>query len=234
MIFMNNYEWVLFDADETLFHFDAFRGLQRMFLGFDLDFNEQDYHAYQVTNKSLWVAYQQGNISAQHLQQARFDLWSKKLEVPPADLNDAFLEVMADISEPIDGAISLLQTLKGHTKLGIVTNGFTQLQQKRLDRTGLKDYFDILVISEQVGVAKPHIDIFEHALSAMGWPDKEKVLMVGDTLETDILGAQNAGLHTCWLNSTKKPNVIEIEPNYQVSSLIELEQRFKLEKVVES
>ena len=225
---MNNYEWVLFDADETLFHFDAFRGLQQMFSSFDRHFTEQDYHAYQVTNKSLWVAYQQGSISAQHLQQARFHGWAQQLDVPPADLNNAFLAAMAEISEPIEGAMSLLQALKGKRKLGIVTNGFTQLQQKRLDRTGLTDYFDMLIISEQVGVAKPHIDIFEHALAAMGRPDKERVLMVGDTLETDILGAKNAGLHTCWLNAANKPNSIEIEPNYQVRSLIELERRFQL------
>ena len=223
---MNTYEWILFDADETLFHFDAFTGLQRVFSIYDGHFSEDDYQAYQAINKSLWVEYQQGSISAQHLQQTRFHPWSHKIGMSPGELNNAFMAAMAEISVPLEGAISLLRALKGRVKLGIVTNGFIELQQNRLERTGLNDYFDVLVISEQVGVAKPHRDIFDHALSAMGKPDKERVLMVGDTLETDILGGRNAGLHTCWLNSANKPKSIEIEPTYQVSSLMELEQRF--------
>ena len=101
--------------------------------------------------------------------------------------------------------------------------GHKAAQQVRLERTGFRDYFDVLIISEQVGVAKPHPDIFEHALSTMGHPSRERVLMVGDNPDSDILGGLNAGLHTCWVNADNKPEPAGIKPYYQVSSLSELE-----------
>ena len=221
---MKTYEWILFDADETLFHFDAFSGLQLMFSNFGVSFSQQNYHKYQMVNKPLWVDYQNGDITAQQLQHQRFSTWADHLQVSTQHLNSAFLNAMAEICTPLEGAVSLLNNLKSKTKLGIITNGFTELQQIRIERTGLKGYFDLLVISEQVGVAKPHRDIFDHALSNMGNPDREQVLMVGDNPDSDILGGINAGLDTCWLNVDNKPAPEGITPHYQVSSLPELEK----------
>jgi len=220
---VKTYEWILFDADDTLFHFDAFSGLQRTFSHFGVEFTQQDYQAYQTINKSLWIDYQNGDITAQQLKHQRFNTCADKLQISPEDVNSAFLAVMAEICSPLEGAISLLSALKGKAKLGIITNGFTELQQVRLERAGLRDHFDLLVISEQVGIAKPHRGIFDHALSIMGNPAREQVLMVGDNPESDILGGINAGLDTCWLNVDSKPVPEGITPQYQVSSLTELE-----------
>ena len=221
---MKAYEWILFDADETLFHFDAFSGLQLMFTQFGVEFSPQDYQEYQMINKPLWTDYQNGAISAQQLQHRRFDLWSNKLRITPDELNSAFMMAMAEICAPIDGAVNLLNALKDRAKLGIITNGFIELQQVRLERTGLREHFELLVISEEVGVAKPHRDIFEHALTLMGSPRRENVLMVGDNPDSDILGGINAGLDTCWLNRDNKPTPDGIIPKYQVGSLWNLEQ----------
>ena len=147
-----NWDWILFDADETLFTFDAFGGLQRMFLDYSVTFTAEDFQDYQAINKPLWVDYQNGAISALQLQHQRFEGWSERLSVPAGDLNAAFLNAMAEICVPLPGAVSLLNALKDKVKIGIITNGFTALQQIRLERTGLRDYFDLLVISEQVGV----------------------------------------------------------------------------------
>ncbi|MGL4269363.1 MAG: pyrimidine 5'-nucleotidase [Plesiomonas sp.] len=216
------YEWVLFDADETLFHFDSFSGLQQMFAGFGIDFSRQDYAEYELLNKPLWVEYQNGNITSHDLQTRRFSQWAARLQVTPQILNNAFQQAMAEICTPLDGAVQLLDNLKGRVNLGIITNGFTELQQVRLENTGLQDHFDILVVSEEVGVAKPDRKIFEHALTLMGDPVRDKVLMVGDNPDSDILGGFNAGLHTCWLNRTQQTPPAHISPNYQVSSLHEL------------
>lgn len=220
---LNHYDWILFDADDTLFHFDAFSGLKRLFALYNVQFTDQDYQDYHVVNKALWVDYQKGTITAQQLQHRRFNAWAEKLKVSPATLNSGFLEAMAAICTTLDGAVSLLNALKGKVKLGIITNGFTELQTVRLERTGLKGHFDVLVISEQVGVAKPHRGIFDHALSIMGNPARSRVLMVGDNPESDILGGINAGLDTCWLNVNNKPAPKDIIAKYQVSSLPELE-----------
>lgn len=218
-----HYEWILFDADETLFQFDAFAGLQLMLSRFNVDFTESDYQAYQAINKPLWVRYQNGEITAKALQCQRFDFWSERLEVSSEDLNSAFLLAMADICIPLEGAVNLLETLKGKVKLGIITNGFTELQQVRLERTGLQHYFEFIVISEEIGFAKPHSGIFDHALLLMGHPERQRVLMVGDNPDSDVLGGINAGFHTCWLNSDNRETPLHITPNYQVSSLYELE-----------
>lgn len=221
---MKAYKWILFDADDTLFHFDAFSGLKHMFSHFGIQFTQDDYCEYQTLNTSLWVEYQNNKITAQELQQRRFYRWEKRLRVPAQELNKAFLISMAEICQPLDGATDLLHSLKGKAKMGIITNGFTELQEARLNRSGHKDFFEILVISEQVGVAKPHIDIFAHALSLMDNPNKEEVLMVGDNPDSDILGGLNAGFDTCWFNPKNNPLPLGITPHFQVASLQELRE----------
>jgi 5'-nucleotidase len=219
-----NWDWILFDADETLFTFDAFGGLQRMFLDYSVTFTAEDFQDYQAINKPLWVDYQNGAISALQLQHQRFEGWSERLSVPAGDLNAAFLNAMAEICVPLPGAVSLLNALKDRVKIGIITNGFTALQQIRLERTGLRDYFDLLVISEQVGVAKPDRKIFDYTFEQMGQPPRDRVLMVGDTAESDILGGINAGIATCWLNAHGRSLPEGIMPTWEVTTLSELER----------
>ncbi len=222
---LKSYEWILFDADETLFEFDACRGLKQMFAGYGVEFSDHDFAEYQTVNKPLWVQYQNGEISATQLQHQRFQLWAQRLSQAPAQLNSDFLAAMAEICQPLHGVSNLLNALRGRVKLGIITNGFTELQQRRLERTGFREHFDLLVISEQVGVAKPHPQIFEHALTAMGTPARERVLMVGDNPEADIVGGLNAGMHTCWVNADNKPIPKHIAPHFQVTSMVELERK---------
>ncbi|MXR69312.1 pyrimidine 5'-nucleotidase [Shewanella sp. JBTF-M18] len=217
------YQWILFDADETLFHFDAFKGLQLMFSRFGVDFTLADFEEYQTVNLPLWVDYQDGKISARHLQVTRFERWAEKLSVTAEHLNSAFLKAMADICTLLPGAAELVDALYGKVKMGIITNGFTDLQTVRLERTGLLHAFSPVVISEEVGVAKPDVAIFEHALSQMAHPPREHVLMVGDNPHSDIQGGLNAGFDTCWLNRASQPAPEGITPHYQVASLTELQ-----------
>ncbi len=218
------YDWILFDADETLFHFDAFQGMQLMFSRKGVDFTQQDFEQYQAVNKPLWVDYQNGKINADQLKQIRFQTWADQLDTTTQELNNAFLMAMADICSPLSGAAELIKALAGKVRLGIITNGFTELQQVRLERTGFAQYFELVTISEQVGVAKPDEQIFAHAYERMGKPPKGRVLMVGDNPHSDILGGINFGIETCWLNVTAQPDISGIEPNYTVNSLLELQK----------
>jgi len=221
------YKWVLFDADETLFHFDAYQGLKMMFSQFEVDFTLADYEIYQKLNKPLWVDYQNGDISAKQLQNQRFESWSNKLKISTEKLNSEFLHAMADICKPLDGAKELIDCLSKKVKMGIITNGFTQLQTIRLEKTGFKEAFSTLVISEQVGIAKPDVGIFQHAFNQMGNPNKNEILMVGDNPHSDIQGGMNAGVDTCWLNVDKKAAPQGIVPTHEVHSLWQLLDKFK-------
>ena len=220
---MKKWDWIFFDADETLFTFDSFSGLQRMFLDYSVTFTAEDFQDYQAVNKPLWVDYQNGAITSLQLQHQRFTSWAERLNVKPGDLNDAFMNAMAEICAPLPGAVSLLNALKGKVKMGIITNGFTSLQQIRLERTGLREHFELLIISEEVGVAKPDRRIFDYALEQAGNPDRSRVLMVGDTAESDIRGGMNAEWATCWLNAHQRPLPEGITPDWTVTSLHELE-----------
>jgi len=218
------YDWILFDADETLFSFDAFTGLQTMFARLGVEFTEQDFAEYQLVNKPLWVQYQDGQISASHLQQERFVGWAEKLNTTAFELNRLFLEAMADICEVLPGVKEVLELIQGRAQLGIITNGFTQLQSVRLNKTGLSDYFQHVIISEEVGVAKPDKAIFDFAFDKMGQPNKQRVLMVGDNVHSDVLGGINAGVETCWLNWNGALKPADIDPHYQVADWTELKQ----------
>lgn len=218
-----NYDWVLFDADETLFRFDDLRGLKNMFKNYAIEFTEQDYKEYKEINSKLWKDYQNGIITADEIRQKRFKQWGERLGKTSMQLNSDFLTAMANICEPLEGTVSLLNSLKGKVKMGIITNGFTEWQEIRLERLGLTEHINLVVTSEQAGVAKPHRNIFNHALSRMDNPSRERVLMVGDTFESDIKGGIDSGLHTCWFNAHNKPLTADTHPTYQVTSLSELE-----------
>ena len=197
--------------------------MTRMFKKYGVNFTKDDYIHYQKTNKQLWVDYQNGVISADYLQVTRFNEWSAKLNVSAKELNDAFLDAMAQICEPLPGAVELLNKLKPHARLGIITNGFARLQTVRLEHTGLKDMFEWLVISELVGIAKPHKAIFEHTFELMGNPNKGQILMVGDTASSDILGGNNAGIDTCWLQHPGEQLPEGITPTYTITKLEQLQ-----------
>ncbi len=217
------YQWILFDADETLFHFDAFAGLQRMFAGYGVEFGKEEFIEYQLVNKPLWVDYQNNEITAQQLQETSFEEWAKKVGVTPKAMNSAFMMAMAEICTPLDGARELLDSLlASNVKMGIITNGFTELQKIRLEKTEFSHYFELIVISEQVGIAKPDKRIFEHTFSMIGNVDLSTVLMVGDNPDSDVLGGMNAGIDTCWLNVDGKACPEGVEPTYEVASLFDL------------
>lgn len=216
------YDWILFDADETLFSFDAFAGLTRAFSKLGFDFTEQDFTQYNVLNQLLWAKYQNGEITSKQLQEERFAQLSSRYCVSPAKLNHCFLDAMAELCMPLEGVRETLPLLAKKAKLGIITNGFIQIQEARLNNTGLKEYFSLVVVSELVGVAKPSAMIFESAFEQMGRPDKARILMVGDNLASDILGANNAGIDGCWLNPERKNISSDITAKYVVSSWHEL------------
>lgn len=217
------YHFVLFDADETLFSFNVMAGLQAVFAKYDVDFSQADLLHYQNTNKPLWIDYQNGEISADYLQITRFNEWANRLNVPAMQLNHEFLDAMVSICEPLPGAVQLLNKLKTKAKLGIITNGFNRLQHARIKHTGLENMFDWLVVSEIVGLAKPDKAIFDYTFNLMGNPNKDKILMVGDTLSSDILGGQNAGIDTVWLQHTNVPEHANIKPTHTIQSLHQLE-----------
>ena len=216
------YNWVLFDADETLFSFNSYLGLTAMLKRYGIDFTNEDYDAFQAVNKLLWVAYQNNEITAEDIQMRRFAKLSKQTGVNQIQLNQELMAEMAKVSKPLDVVMEMLEALYPEVKMGIITNGFTELQQQRLQNTQTERFFEMVVVSEQIGVAKPDRKVFDYAFSLMDDVDKTKILMVGDTLASDILGGYNSGIDTCWFNHANLVNDTKIQPTYEIKDIREL------------
>ena len=216
------YNWVLFDADETLFSFNSYLGLTAMLKRYGIDFTREDYDAFQAVNKLLWVAYQNNEITAEDIQMRRFAKLSKQTGVNQIQLNQELMAEMAKVSKPLDDVLKMLEALYPEVKMGIITNGFTELQQQRLQNTQTERFFEMVVVSEQIGVAKPDRKVFDYAFSLMDDLDKTKILMVGDTLASDILGGYNSGIDTCWFNHANLVNDTKIQPTYEIKDIREL------------
>lgn len=216
------YQWILFDADETLFSFNSYLGLKAMLVRYGIEFSEADYDAFQAINKPLWVAYQNKEITIQELQTTRFAKLAEQTGKEPLALNKELMAEMAIVSKPLPNVMEMLNELYSKVKMGIITNGLEALQQKRLENTGTTKFFEIIVVSEVVGVAKPNAKIFEYAFEQIGDIDKSQILMVGDTLSSDILGANGVGIDSCWFNHIGENNTTEIKPTYEITDIKQL------------
>lgn len=216
------YDWILFDADETLFSFNSYEGLKPLLKRYGIDFTPADYEAFQAVNKPLWVAYQNKEITAEQLRDIRFRQLAEQTGESTENLNLGLMNEMAKVSKPLPNVMTMLNALHGKAKMAIITNGFHSLQDKRLKNTETLHFFEFVTCSQDVGVAKPDPQIFEACFAKMGAVEKSKVLMVGDTLASDIVGGQNVGVDTCWFNHTGQANSGNIRPTYEITNILSL------------
>lgn len=227
MVKQKKYRWVLFDADETLFAFRSYQGLKNVLARYNVPFSLDDYARYQQINQPMWLAYQNQEIDVYTLKTARFQTLAKQTGRSPLQLNDELMQEMIHLSPALSGTLPTLQGLHGKVKMGVITNGFTLMQQPRLEVTDTAKFFDLLVISEEVGVSKPSSGIFANAFAQMQKAEpkplhKADILMVGDSLTSDILGGNNFGIDTCWFNPKQVENATEIKPTFEINALEEL------------
>ncbi len=221
------YEVILFDADETLYDFkkserEAFKNTM---LEFNIEYDEENHlKTYQDINTTLWKEFEQGLITQEKLKIERFKRLSDMLKINFDENNFAtlYMKHLSNASFLYDNSIDLLDELNQHYSLGIVTNGLTLVQDKRIRQSIIAKYFDAIVISEEILISKPNPGIFEYTLKNLDFFDKSKVLMVGDSLNSDIQGGINFGIDTCWYNPNKIKNETSIKPTYEISNLNEL------------
>ena len=221
------YEVILFDADETLFDFKKSEreSFKNAMLEFGISYDEA-YHLpiYQEINTAIWQEFEQGLITQKALKIERFKRLSHHLDIN-FDENlfaESYMRSLADASFLYDGSIEFIKHLHRNYRLSIITNGLTSVQETRIKKSVIAQYFEDIVISEEIGVAKPNPEIFEHALKNINHIDKSKVLMVGDSLTSDIQGGINFGIDTCWYNPDKLINQTQIKPIYEISTFNEL------------
>ncbi|MCE9850130.1 pyrimidine 5'-nucleotidase [Aeromonas allosaccharophila] len=199
-----SYDWVLFDLDETLLDFPVAEALARTLMIYGVEADDAAMAQYHTINHGLWQQYNDGEIDATALQQTRFALFAQQVDADPMAMNNTFLAQIVALSMPLEGVLDTLQQLRSKVRMGIITNGFSVPQRGRLGKLGWSEWFEPLVISDEIRVTKPDPAIFQHTLSLMGQPDPARVLMVGDNPKTDIAGAAAQGLATCWYNPERQ------------------------------
>ena len=221
------YDYLLFDADNTLFDFDQAeeRALQATleFFGYPLDSDTRE--LYRTINRVLWRRLDLGEISREALVVERFALFDRAMggSRDAAALNRFYLDRLSEGAELLPGAEALCRSLAPRATLALVTNGVARAQRGRLARSALAGLFPYVFISEEVGWQKPQREFFSHVCSAMAIRDRRRAVVIGDNLVSDVQGGLQSGLDAVWFNPNGLPNPTQVRPTWEARSFSALE-----------
>ncbi len=228
---MQKYRHIFFDLDRTLYDFDRNNRetIYQLYQDFKLEeLGVSDFDAFHKTYKSinlpLWERYKKQEITKEYLNVARFSDTLKAFGINHG-LAQKFASEYIRLSPMqvhlLPGAIELLEYLFPKYPLHIITNGFDEIQFLKISRCGLEKFFQHIIVSEDAGAQKPDSRIFDFAFIKTGARPEES-LLVGDDPQSDILGAQQAGMDQVWLAQSGETS--PYAPTYQISNLLELKQ----------
>lgn len=225
------YQYVFLDLDDTIwdFHANARLSLQDMFADRKLDryFSDFDefFSIYAKRNIELWEAYGKGEIEKEFLMAERFRYPLAKMGVDDAELAEQigiqYLDILPTKTALMPYALEMLEYLHQKYPLTIISNGFTEVQYKKLKSSNIEHYFKHIVLSESAGALKPDKQIFEYALMLNNAKAKESV-MIGDSYEADIKGAQNAGIDQIYFPLQPVTGSSKPDCTYLINSLREI------------
>ena len=224
---MSKFDWLLFDLDNTILDFGksskfAFRKLLEEI---DSGLNSEElYPIYNEINHKIWEQREAGEISHNDLKWKRWHLFFEQVGIKfdPNKSNDIYFEGIKAFPFFVDHAEEMLQHVKSDFNLMMVTNGLSEVQWPRIRNKNIENYFKHIIISDEIGVAKPQSAFFDHCHALIGDVKKERVLVIGDTLKSDILGGNNYGYTTCWYNYDSKSNETEVQPDFTIDSIKDL------------
>lgn len=223
---MPKYSWIALDADGTIFDYDQaeLNALTKTFRQYDLLFDSVVRSSYSKINAGLWAAFERGEVSSKDLRVLRFEELGKSINgnFCASQLSDTYLRNLGDQSILLPDAFEVVEKLSQDFGLVLATNGIAEVQRSRFSASGLTSFFSELVISDEIGIAKPDPGFFSELFSRIGDPDREDVLMVGDSLSSDIAGGAGFGIDTCWLNASNEANNSRVEPTFEIEQIIEL------------
>jgi YjjG family noncanonical pyrimidine nucleotidase len=227
---MTPYDWILLDADNTLFDYNKAESvaLENTLTHFGISGGPQALEAYRRVNGALWQAFERGEVDQETIKIQRFRALLAELTpaaTPAIDASDVAARYLVNLSHGnflLDGALELVTSLANRFQLAVLTNGLTAVQRARISKSPLLPYLQHIIISEEVGASKPRPDIFDIAFSRMGQPARRQVLMVGDSLTSDMRGGHDYGLDTCWYNPAGDPNDSGIPLTYEIQQLADL------------
>jgi putative hydrolase of the HAD superfamily len=222
---IHDYHWLIFDADNTLFDYNKaeklalFKTLNDFKIQYD---NHSIIDIYHKINHKLWMDFDKGLVKSQAEIKLRrtselFDALNVERDIE--QFADQYLNNLSQNGQLLDNAMKIIQSLANTHQLIIMTNGMTQVQRPRFAASPLTKYFAHIIISEEIKHSKPAKEIFDHAFNLMENPQKDKVLMIGDNLGSDVQGGINYGIDSVWYNPKKV--LTKHQATYEISDLLQ-------------
>jgi len=216
----------LFDADGTLFDYDLAEktALKNTFENFNFEFKYFYLDEYHKINDFLWKEYERGNIKQDDLKVKRFYLLFEKINMTltPGSFSRKYLVNLSKGNFLLPDAEEIVNVLRINYKLAIITNGLKEVQRPRFESSTIKNSFEKIIISDEINAAKPDGKYFDVVFNEINNPGKKEVLVIGDSLTSDIKGGINYGLDTCWFNPGQAINNLGFQEKYEVANLKEL------------
>lgn len=228
---MKTYQVLLFDVDGTLLDFDKAEkiGISHVLTHFGIPATKENLQKYHHLNKSYWQKLERGEITREQVLGLRFEAFFDGfgIQVNGTEVDGLYRKTLNESAFVLDGAAELLEQLKEKYDLYLVTNGVAETQYKRLAASGLNQYFKGVFISEEAGAEKPQKEFFDYCFKKMGRNDVENMLIIGDSLTSDIRGGNNVGIDTLWYNPHHHENKNGVHTDYEVDSLEKIKDLLK-------
>ena len=227
----NKYTTLLFDADNTLLDFSKSEraSLIKTMEDYGVPITEDNIKTYVEINNSLWKRLEKKEITKPELKRIRFRLFFDSIGFnyngDTLAVNEHYLSLLSQCGYLMDGAAELSQKLyRNGYKLYIITNGIAKTQATRLEKSGILPFFKEVFVSEAVGFPKPDKRFFDYVLEKIPEKDKSRIVVIGDSLSSDIQGAANSGLDSIWLKLNSEVLPCTLKPIATITKLTELEK----------
>lgn len=225
---MGKYTTILWDLDQTLLDFDRSMNyaIRAVFTKYALPIDEEIVARYDAINRDHWNRLERGEISKEEVKTGRFRVLLEELgikQIEPEEIAARYQEELGSVYYYIDGAKELVMKLK---ELGfrqyVVTNGVNATQSNKMKLSGLDQVMDGAFVSELMGCPKPMKGYFDACFAALPEGARETCILVGDSLTSDMKGAENAGIASCWFNPKGKEKDLDVRIDYEIRQLREL------------
>lgn len=220
------YKFLLFDADDTLLdtQHDLRESFQYLYhiAGFDAfkPYSEAMHELYNACNNRWWKRFEHGECTKAELFRQRFRDFLTESGLPfrdPDELNSIYFEKLGQTCTPFPGAFDLLEKLAKDFEIYIVTNGNASSQKTRFEISKLTERVCDYFISEVAGAAKPDKRYFDYVLSHIPGASPEDCIVIGDSLSSDMRGAENAGIDSIWYNPHKSENTLHVPITFEAA-----------------
>ena len=238
---LTNYDVLFWDLDDTLLDFKASEkyALRYCWKLFGLgECSEEQVRRYSEINEEFWARLERGELTKPQVLLGRYESFFREEGIDTAlaaDFNRAYENHLSDTAAFLDHADDLLRRFRAAgVRQYLASNGVPEVQEKKLERSGLYNLLDGVFISDNVGADKPSPLFFRRAIREIETERSgtsggehlpgDRILMIGDSLGGDVLGGMNAGIHSCWYNRRNRPLPPGYYPNYVVANLGELEE----------